>query len=80
MMSMKILSRCFSIISIACIRGYQVVNPYFIRILITTTGMSFDCRYDESCSHYMIRVIQTHGTIAGIARGTKRILHCIGKQ
>lgn len=34
------------------------------------------CRYQPSCSQYMIEAIETHGVIKGIYLGIKRILRC----
>lgn len=34
------------------------------------------CRYEPSCSNYMIIAIQKHGIIFGIWLGTKRIIRC----
>lgn len=34
------------------------------------------CRYQPTCSQYMIEAIETHGVIKGVCLGTKRILRC----
>lgn len=34
------------------------------------------CRYQPSCSQYMIEALQTHGIIKGLWLGCKRILRC----
>ena len=34
------------------------------------------CRYDPTCSHYMIQAIEEWGVVHGIFLGTKRILRC----
>lgn len=34
------------------------------------------CRYQPSCSQYMIDAIQKHGPIRGTWRGVRRILRC----
>ena len=34
------------------------------------------CRYDPTCSHYMIGAIKEWGVIKGLYLGTKRILSC----
>jgi len=34
------------------------------------------CRYQPSCSQYMIEAIEIHGIFKGIYLGTKRILRC----
>jgi uncharacterized protein len=34
------------------------------------------CRYQPTCSHYMIGAIQEWGVLKGLYLGTKRILRC----
>ncbi|RZJ31676.1 MAG: membrane protein insertion efficiency factor YidD [Flavobacterium sp.] len=34
------------------------------------------CRFDPSCSHYMIGALKTHGLVYGGYLGVKRILSC----
>ncbi|MCU0448066.1 MAG: membrane protein insertion efficiency factor YidD [Microscillaceae bacterium] len=34
------------------------------------------CRYQPTCSHYMVQAIQKHGVIKGIWLGLKRISRC----
>lgn len=34
------------------------------------------CRFEPSCSNYMIQAIQIHGIFRGIMLGSKRILRC----
>ncbi|MBP2100705.1 membrane protein insertion efficiency factor YidD [Enterococcus rivorum] len=34
------------------------------------------CRYEPTCSQYMIDAIQTHGSIKGLTMGTARVLRC----
>ena len=34
------------------------------------------CRYEPSCSQYMIEALQTHGIFKGLWLGSKRILRC----
>lgn len=34
------------------------------------------CRYEPTCSTYMIQALQTHGLFRGLFLGTKRILSC----
>lgn len=34
------------------------------------------CRYQPTCSQYMLEAIQIHGVIKGIWLGAKRILRC----
>lgn len=59
---------------ISLIRFYQrVLSPdHGVFAGYTTSG----CRYYPSCSEYMIRSIQSNGTIRGVFRGLWRILRC----
>jgi hypothetical protein len=34
------------------------------------------CRFQPTCSEYMLESIERHGTIRGVARGLVRILKC----
>lgn len=53
------------------IRLYQIaISP----ILQGTFGMK--CRYEPSCSYYMIDAIREWGVIKGLYLGAKRILSC----
>lgn len=49
------------------VRIYQyVVSP-----LIPAT-----CRYQPTCSHYMVEALKKHSVLKGLFLGTKRILSC----
>lgn len=49
------------------VRGYQVVlSPLF----------GDCCRFEPSCSVYMIQALQTHGVLKGILLGVWRLLRC----
>lgn len=52
---------------IALIRFYQI----FISPLCPGV-----CRYQPTCSQYMIEAIKTHGCIKGVWLGIKRICRC----
>ncbi|MFK7060030.1 membrane protein insertion efficiency factor YidD [Flavobacterium oreochromis] len=49
------------------VRVYQ----YIISPLMPPT-----CRYQPTCSHYMIEALQKHGPLKGLYLGIKRILSC----
>lgn len=54
-------------ILIYLVHGYQrFVSPVFLNV----------CRYHPTCSNYMIKAIQVHGSFKGIMMGTARILRC----
>ncbi|WP_374459645.1 membrane protein insertion efficiency factor YidD [Chryseobacterium taeanense] len=35
-----------------------------------------NCRYEPTCSHYMVKALQIHGPIKGFWLGIKRISKC----
>ncbi|WP_185126914.1 membrane protein insertion efficiency factor YidD [Chryseobacterium lactis] len=35
-----------------------------------------NCRYQPTCSHYMIEALQVHGIFKGFWMGSRRILRC----
>lgn len=52
---------------IFCVRCYQVcISPL----------LGASCRYQPTCSQYMIAAIEKYGAIRGILRGLWRILRC----
>ena len=54
-------------IFILIIRFYQTgISPF----------MQKKCRYEPTCSSYMIEALQVHGIFKGGLMGTKRILSC----
>ena len=57
----------FSALAIAVIRFYR----YFVSPLIPPS-----CRFQPTCSAYMIEAIKTHGSIKGLWLGIKRIGKC----
>ncbi len=59
----KLPGRC----AIFLVRCYQ-------RFLSPLLGAS--CRFQPTCSHYMIAAIEKYGVVQGILRGTWRILRC----
>lgn len=54
-------------IIIKLVRFYQKKAPERLRA---------SCRYEPSCSEYMILAINKYGTIKGVFKGIKRILRC----
>lgn len=52
---------------ILLVRAYQVVlSPLF----------SGCCRFEPSCSNYMIEALRIHGVAKGLYLGVKRLLRC----
>ncbi len=67
------------IVVTALIVLYQkVISQVLNSVLVGAFGFHFQCRYDESCSHYTLRMVKNHGTISGLFFGVKRILGCWG--
>ena len=52
---------------IALVRGYQVV---------LSPVMGGACRFEPSCSNYMIEALNVHGAVKGVLLGLWRILRC----
>ena len=49
------------------VRGYQVtLSPL----------LPAACRYQPSCSAYMIEAVERHGALRGVWLGARRILRC----
>ena len=52
---------------ILVVRAYQVtLSPLF----------SGCCRFEPSCSNYMIEALQRHGVFKGLYLGIRRLLRC----
>lgn len=56
------------------------IFPLLVAIRIYQWGISpllgKNCRFQPTCSHYMIEALKTHGLLKGFYLGTKRILKC----
>ena len=60
---MSIIAR----LAVLMVRGYQVtMSPL----------LPSACRYQPSCSAYMIEAIERHGALRGVWLGARRILRC----
>ena len=54
-------------LAVLMVRGYQVtVSPL----------LPSACRYQPSCSAYMIEAVERHGALRGVWLGARRILRC----
>ena len=61
------LSRAIAWVMILIIRLYQVtLSPLF--------GPA--CRFEPTCSRYMVEAIQKYGPLKGLSRGVRRVLRC----
>ena len=64
---MSCVSRLASSALIAMVRGYQVV---------LSPMMGGACRFEPSCSNYMLEALKVHGAVKGTILGLWRILRC----
>ncbi|MGD0991101.1 MAG: membrane protein insertion efficiency factor YidD [Gemmatimonadales bacterium] len=54
-------------LAVLMVRGYQVtLSPL----------LPSACRYQPSCSSYMIEAVERHGALRGVWLGARRILRC----
>lgn len=61
------LQKKFIIILIKLIRFYQIaISPW----------LGKNCRYQPTCSQYMLEALKVHGLYKGVFLGIKRILSC----
>ena len=60
---MSIIAR----LAVLMVRGYQVtLSPL----------LPSACRYQPSCSSYMIEAVERHGALRGVWLGARRVLRC----
>lgn len=61
------IARVLSAVLIGLVRGYQIlISPWLPKV----------CRFEPSCSQYMIDAIRKRGPIIGLLKGTWRLLRC----
>lgn len=58
-------------IVIWCIKCYQRFAPISVRCM---------CRFEPSCSEYMILAIEKFGVVKGVYKGINRIVRCSNKD
>ena len=58
-------------IAIWCVKCYQRFAPIRVRSM---------CRFEPSCSEYMIQAIEKYGVVKGTAKGINRISRCANKD
>ena len=55
---------------ILVLKFYKIaISPFFYAVGVR-------CKFEPSCSKYMIQAIEKYGSIKGIYLGTKRFLRC----
>jgi putative membrane protein insertion efficiency factor len=57
----------FSRVITRCVRVYQAIAPLRVRQF---------CRFEPTCSNYMLLSVQKHGPYRGVVKGFKRLLRC----
>jgi putative membrane protein insertion efficiency factor len=56
------------------VRGYKLlVSPF---LTWTTGGPGSGCRFEPSCSLYLLEACETHGVLRGLWLGLKRLGRC----
>ena len=64
---LKTIRRLPALTIIALVRVYQwTLSPIFGR----------QCRFQPTCSHYMIQAVEKYGAVRGTLKGLWRILRC----
>lgn len=62
-----LLARLLVAVMVAGIRGYQwTISPLLGPV----------CRFEPSCSRYMIEALRKYGPARGLVRGLRRLLRC----
>ena len=55
---------------------YLVIIPVRLYQMIVSPWMPNVCRYEPSCSHYMLGAVRKHGVFRGTWLGIRRLLRC----
>ena len=55
---------------------YLVIIPVRLYQMIFSPWMPNVCRYEPTCSHYMLGAVNKHGFFKGTWLGIKRLLRC----
>lgn len=70
----------FQIINIKIMLSKILIFPFVLLVRFYQTAISpftpSSCRFEPTCSSYMIEALQKHGLFYGGFLGTKRILSC----
>ena len=68
--SLRALSRFIDRAALLLLAGYQrTLSPLF-------SAFGSQCRFEPSCSQYMIDAVRARGAIVGVALGLWRLLRC----
>ena len=65
----------------AIIFTYALLKPFLIGMVLmykafAPMSMREQCRFEPTCSTYMIRALQKYGLVIGLIKGIGRILRC----
>ena len=55
---------------------YLVIIPVRLYQMIISPWMPNCCRYEPSCSHYMLQAVRKHGVFKGTWLGLCRLFRC----
>ena len=68
---LRLPGRLLSLIVIGLMRVYQyTLSPLFALLFGSA------CRFQPSCSQYMVLAVQKHGPVVGTAKGVWRVCRC----
>jgi len=55
---------------------YLVIIPVRLYQLTISPWLPRSCRYEPSCSNYMLEAVRKHGAFKGTWLGVRRLLRC----
>jgi len=55
---------------------YLVIIPVRLYQLTISPWLPRSCRYEPSCSNYMLKAVRKHGAFKGTWLGVRRLLRC----
>lgn len=62
-------------LGVGAIKAYRLVT-YPVYNAFKAVGISMNCRFEPTCSHYTQQAIEKHGLLKGSVLGLERILRC----
>jgi putative membrane protein insertion efficiency factor len=68
---LRMPGRLFGLIVIGLVRAYQYTLSPALALLFGSA-----CRFEPSCSQYMVLAVQKHGPWRGTAKGIWRVCRC----
>ena len=68
-------------LAVACVLGYLLLRNFLIGCVLLYKALApmslrDRCRFDPSCSTYMIMALKKYGALRGTLKGLKRITRC----